>query len=180
MKIILIFIFIFSCKSYQKTVEKKEERIIFITNAEEADSENLKLIHQKFDKYQKEFPNVTNIVPRDLAGMEDYLIVDVREEEEQNVSMIKGAITEKNFKKNRHLYKDKKVISYCTIGYRSGIFAKEFQEKGYDTFNLKGGVLLWSHEDKVFIKDNKETKKVHVYGKEWNLAKSGYETTYFD
>jgi rhodanese-related sulfurtransferase len=106
------------------------------------------------------------------------VILDVREKKEREVSMIPGAISEEEFKKKKRQYKDSTVVVYCTIGYRSGVYAQELTRKGYTAYNLVGGVLAWAHAGGQFVHDGSPTMKIHVYGKEWDLAPLEYESTW--
>ncbi|MCM8539939.1 MAG: rhodanese-like domain-containing protein [Lentisphaeraceae bacterium] len=107
---------------------------------------------------------------------ENLTLIDTREEKEQLVSTLPKAITKKQFLQNPQKYKDKKLVAYCTIGYRSGDFAEK--HKKYNILNLEGGVLAWSHFKGKFYKDGKETNKVHVYAKEWNFLNSNYKAVF--
>ncbi len=178
MKYLMLFYLFFSCNDYQKTVKTNDSRIIHITHAADEDDKNLAKIYKMFDGYQKDFPKVQNLEPKDILALDNVVYVDVRESREQYVSMIKDAITKKQYLDNQSRYKEKVVVSYCTIGYRSGKFAEDLLNKGIDAVNMKGGVLLWSHQDQIFYKGSLETKEVHVYDEEWNLAKSGYISVY--
>ncbi len=113
---------------------------------------------------------------KDIEKNKDIILVDIREKEEQQVSMLPGAITKEEFLKNLDKYKDKKIITYCTIGYRSGKFAEKYSK--LNIYNLEGGVLAWSHFKGKFFKDNKETKLVHVFSQEWDFLNSNYKAVY--
>ncbi|MBF0433142.1 MAG: rhodanese-like domain-containing protein [Fibrobacteria bacterium] len=111
------------------------------------------------------------------------VLIDVRQPEEQVISMIPGALTPGQFAANYnrpHLLKNKRIITYCTIGYRSGIFAEQLLIKGLDVKNLEGGLLSWSHLGGRLICPNDssgeiETKKIHVYSEEWNFLHPDYQ-----
>lgn len=115
----------------------------------------------------------------DLDCGEDLVLVDVREPKEQEVSMIPGAITSKQFYDNQKNYKVKKIVAYCTIGARSGLFAKELRKDGYDAWNLAGSLLSWTYYNgKLVDKTGADTTKVHVYSKGWNYVNHGYTPTW--
>ncbi|MBD3392960.1 MAG: hypothetical protein GF418_12715 [Chitinivibrionales bacterium] len=107
-----------------------------------------------------------------------YVLLDAREKEEREVSMIPGAISRHEFESNRRRYKDSTVVVYCTIGYRSGVYAKKLKRKGFRVYNLVGGVLAWAHAGREFVNDSISTRRVHVYGKKWDLAPMDYEATW--
>ena len=134
-----------------------------------------------YGDYKREsFPQVIDVEPRlamDLAKRQAVVFVDVRTPEEQGISMIPGAVTEEQFLSNLERYTDKIIIGYCTISYRSGKLAQELKEKkGVTMYNLRGGLLAWLHDGGKIVDPKGETKRIHVYGRKWNLAPSSFET----
>lgn len=138
----------------------------------------LETIDAMYKEYKADFPEVRDITVSELLELDEdsYVVVDVREVEEQRVSMIPGAVTSETFEANPEKFQDKTVVAHCTIGYRSGLYAEKLAEKGFDARNLKGSVLAWAHAGKPFVdSEGKETKRVHVYGPKWNLLPPDYE-----
>ena len=136
-------------------------------------------IEVMYQNYQKDFPDVTDISADQAVKSESPgspLFVDVRKHAEQSVSMLPGAITEKEFLIQPEAYKDRLVIAYCTIGYRSGKFAQKVRKQGIDVLNLRGGILAWLHIGGKVFNQGKIVNHVHVYGKKWDLAPSTYKT----
>lgn len=136
-----------------------------------------------YEGYKKRsFPGVIDVEPRlamDLAKRLEVLFVDVRPPEERSVSMIPGAVAEEQFLNNLEQYKDHIIIGYCTISYRSGKLAQELiTKKGITMYNLRGGLLAWVHDGGKVVDQKGETKRVHVYGRKWNLAPSAYEAVW--
>lgn len=142
----------------------------------------LEQIETMYAEYREDFPEVKEITPRgvaDLQKSDGIVLVDVREPKEQAVSMIPGAITAEAFAAAEETYRDKTVVTYCTIGARSGVFADALRKKGFDVFNLKGSLLAWTHAGLPLTDANgQDTKRVHVYGKTWDLAAEGYEAVW--
>lgn len=104
--------------------------------------------------------------------------IDVRPKEERQVSVIEGSLTEAEFLKQYQSsgFKNTKFVAYCTIGHRSGKFAQRMQKKGVSVANLYGGILSWVDAGKgVLDSQGNQTKKVHVYGSDWNILPEGYE-----
>lgn len=139
-------------------------------------------INAMYQEYRKDFPEVNEITPQgvvDLQKSGKLVLVDVRAPEEQSVSMIPGAITVEAFEAAMETYRDKKVVTYCTIGARSGVYANTLRQKGFNVSNLKGSLLAWTHAG-LPLKDasGNDTKRVHVYGKKWNLVADGYEAVW--
>ncbi|MCK5551872.1 MAG: rhodanese-like domain-containing protein, partial [Deltaproteobacteria bacterium] len=97
---------------------------------------------------------------------------------EQEVSMLPGAITSEEFEGNMEKYQDKTIVVYCTIGNRSGHYTKHLIEKGIRAYNLRGSILAWIHAGQRLVSDGEETRRVHVYGRKWNLAPKEYEAVW--
>lgn len=107
------------------------------------------------------------------------ILVDCREDRERAVSLIDGAISKAEFEADPSRYGDRVIVAYCTIGYRSGVYAASLSERGFDAKNLVGGVLAWAHDGQSFVgADGAETRNVHVYGAEWDLLPDSYESVY--
>jgi len=67
------------------------------------------------------------------------------------------------------------VIGYCTISYRSGKLAESLAPRGITMLNLEGGLLAWVHAGGKLFDRAGETRRIHVYGRKWNLAPQDYE-----
>ncbi len=111
---------------------------------------------------------------------ENLILVDVRSEEERQVSLIPGAITVDSLDRMHSKDRERKtVVAYCTIGLRSGQWVAQRRKKGEAVFNLHGGVLAWAQANRVFqlshANGSRNTRKVHVYGRRWNLLPSAYQ-----
>jgi rhodanese-related sulfurtransferase len=100
--------------------------------------------------------------------------VDVREEKERSISIIPNAISKEEFEGHIDKYKSKKIVVYCTIGYRSASYAKKLKKMGIKAYNLEGSILGWVHDGRqVVSEDGKVSKRVHVYGPPWNYPPTG-------
>lgn len=143
----------------------------------EESNKSLDHIYQKYDKFKDEFPLVEDIdINTYLKEQKHYVLVDVRHEREMKVSTLPHALSYKDFLKRQEQYPNQKVITYCTIGYRSGLIADQLRKKKWQVQNLKGGVLAWSYFNRDFVNsENLPTKEVHVYDKTWNLIAPGYK-----
>ena len=145
------------------------------------DTEKSAKITAMYQDYKKDFPSVQDIEPAEAMRLfqdGQALFIDVREEKEQTVSMLPGAITEKQFLKDPKQYQDRTLIGYCTISYRSGKLAEKLKAQGITLLNLKGGLLAWAHAGGKVYNQNSETKRIHVYGKKWNLGPKDYEAVW--
>ena len=140
--------------------------------------QNVERVEQQYAKIKKKFTDVPDIEVARLAQLQpqsNLVFIDVREPEEQAVSMIPGAVTAEEFERKREQFREKTLVAYCTIGYRSGRFAKRWNERGFNGVNLAGGILAWTHEGRALeTPSGNDTKRVHVYGRDWNYAPEGY------
>jgi rhodanese-related sulfurtransferase len=146
------------------------------------DAPLLRQVREMYADYHSEsFPQVKTLTVEEaerLRREKNALFVDVRSEEEQAVSMLPGAITDAEFREKPERYTDRPLIGYCTISYRSGVLAKDLREEGIEMMNLRGGVLAWVHAGNEVYLEGKPTRRVHVYGEEWNLLPAGYEAVW--
>ncbi|MFC1585095.1 rhodanese-like domain-containing protein [Fibrobacterota bacterium] len=116
--------------------------------------------------------------------MEDsnLVIIDVRQPAEQAVSMIPGSLSPPDFAdtfKDPSSLTGKQIITYCTIGYRSGLYAEQLISMGLSVHNLEGGLMAWTHVLGPLICRTKQgkqnsTREVHTYSEEWNLLHPDY------
>ena len=103
------------------------------------------------------------------------VFLDAREKAEYAVSHIKNAIWVgyDDFDLNRvaEVDKNKKVIVYCSIGYRSEKVGEKLTIAGYkNVSNLYGSIFEWVNQDKpVYDLDGNITEKIHAYDKVWGI-----------
>lgn len=116
---------------------------------------------------QKETEAVKNGIEKPQA---DFVLVDVRTDEEVNVSVIPGAITKAEYEKDRKQYDGRTVIAYCTIGGRSAKYASELAKSGVPVKNFKGSILEWVGAELPLVTlDGKETNRVHIYSDRYKI-----------
>jgi rhodanese-related sulfurtransferase len=144
------------------------------------DRQKKEIVYGMYEDYRKEFPDVREISPQ--VAMKEMvlgkiLFVDTRKPVEMAVSMLPGAITREEFLKDPEKFKDRRIVVYCTISYRSGKLARKMADKGLEIFNLVGGLLAWVLEGgKVYNSKGKETRRINVYGEKWDYPPKGYES----
>jgi rhodanese-related sulfurtransferase len=91
------------------------------------------------------------MTPKELQKAKDeYTILDVREADELEEGKIDGAV---NIPLGRLIrearrsdiddLKTKKIITYCSSGYRGNIAADELNKQGFDTVTIEGGYAAW-------------------------------------
>jgi rhodanese-related sulfurtransferase len=144
-----------------------------------SDSWKQEQIETMYREYVQDFPQVKGINVTQLQQLrqqnQKIILVDVRSPEEIAVSYIPGAITKEEFERNLGQYQDTKVIAYCTIGYRSGLYAQKLKQQGIDILNLEGSLLAWSHAGGKLVNAKGITNRVHVFGRQWQLTAENYE-----
>jgi len=148
----------------------------FMTDGQKRDR-----ILKMYTGYKKEFPGVQDVSPREAMHLFEtgkVIFIDVREPDEQSVSRLPGAVSADLFLDNLEKYGDYIKIGYCTISYRSGVFAQELQHKGIPIYNLQGGLLAWTHAGGEVHNKGQETDRIHVYSQEWNLGPKRFEAVW--
>lgn len=117
---------------------------------------------------------VTDITVGELkSNPSDYIILDTREKEEYEVSHLAGAIWVgyDDFEINRlkDIPTEAKVLTYCSVGYRSERIGEKLQKAGYrHVFNLYGSIFSWINAGYPLVNsDNKPTNQVHGYNQRW-------------
>ncbi|AOY57917.1 MULTISPECIES: rhodanese-like domain-containing protein [Desulfococcus] len=148
-----------------------------------SDADKKKIVYEMYERYKKGFPTVQDIsAPRIMALMNTgkVVFVDTRTPEEMAVSMLPGALPKTVFLKQPKAYRNDLVVGYCTISYRSGKFAEKMAEEGVRMYNLTGGLLAWVLEGGKIYDAGGETRRIHVYGEEWNYPPAGYTSVMFN
>ncbi len=104
----------------------------------------------------------------------DILLLDARELEEYETSHIQGATyfgyENPDFDSLNDIDKEKTIVLYCSIGYRSEKIGEKLQENGFaNVYNLYGSIFEWSNAGyPIYDKLNVETKQIHTYNKRWS------------
>lgn len=118
--------------------------------------------------------SVTEISVSDIEGEGDgYIFLDAREKNEFKVSHIKNAVWVgyDDFKLSRvkDIPKTKKIVVYCSVGYRSEKVSEKLVAAGYTNVqNLYGSIFEWVNQGKpVYDMKGGRTEFVHAYDREW-------------
>jgi rhodanese-related sulfurtransferase len=146
------------------------------------DKDKSDIVRKMYEKEKAEFPEVEDISPAsalDLYERGEAVFIDVRTPEEQLISMLPGAVTEKALADAPSILQGKTAVAYCTIGYRSGLYAADMGREGIRVLNAQGGILAWVLCGGKVYHDGRETRRVHVYEEEWNYLPDGYEPVMF-
>ena len=131
-----------------------------------------------FDKMLDEmYERTVPLIKTELVSQQSpdsFIILDTREKEEFEVSHIPGAIwvgyDNLQTDKLKTLDKEKPVLVYCSVGYRSERVGEKLQDMGFkDVQNLYGGIFDWKHNGQTVIDSlGKSTERVHTYNKMWS------------
>lgn len=132
----------------------------------------------------KQHPTVSHISANQLEDLlndtpEQIVLFDVREKPEFEVSHIKGAIQidpEMTGQEFLGRYGDsiqnRKVIFYCSVGYRSSNMAENFlnqssNHSSMDVLNLRYGLFGWHNQERGLVRGNTSTNLIHPYNFWW-------------
>ena len=129
-------------------------------------------------KIRSEFPDVRRISTTELtAWLQDSskpspLLLDVRTRAEYDISHLEGA---KHVEPGASATivreaKDRPIVTYCSVGYRSGAFAKKLGDAGFtNVANLEGSIFRWANEGRPVVRGGRKADKVHPYNGTWGL-----------
>lgn len=131
---------------------------------------------------------ISDVARRLEAKDPTLVLLDTRTDEERNISTIPGSISKAEFDQaSAEEYKDKEIVTFCTVGYLSGAYACELvQKKGFDAarvHNLGEGALLgWTLEGRPLVKpDGSPSTEVHTFmGGLGSLAGDGLTPVFWD
>jgi len=133
-------------------------------------------MQNSFDKYLQdlveEFPDV-KCIKSDTTSLEDYLILDTREKNEYDVSQIRGAVwigyAGFEIAALDSVERDKNIIVYCSVGYRSSMIAQRLMGAGFlQVKNLYGGIFKWANDGNPLYRDEEKVDKIHGYSRRWS------------
>ena len=119
--------------------------------------------------------SVHEVGVNEVANSKDIILLDAREKNEYDVSHIAGAIwvgyDDFNLNRMNEIPKDKNVIVYCSVGYRSEKIAEKIIADGYtNVSNLYGGIFEWVNTNHTVVNDkNISTDSIHAYDKTWGV-----------
>ena len=100
------------------------------------------------------------------------LLLDVREQEEYEVSHLKDAVRAASAKEALEALEgvptDRPVVLYCSVGYRSSEMAGFLQKRGFEkVYNLEGSIFAWANEGKPVYRGGERVQVVHPYDRVW-------------
>lgn len=109
-----------------------------------------------------------------LAGPHPPLLLDVRSAEEYAVSHLPGARwvapDVDPAVALADVPRDRAVVVYCSVGWRSAAFAERMAGAGFgDVVNVEGSIFRWAIEDRPLVDGaGASTGQVHAFGPPWS------------
>ncbi len=133
---------------------------------------------QTYDqKLQSLYKNTVSLIQpqevKEKLNKEDVVILDTRSAKEYSVSHLPNAkfvgYDHFDISQVEDIPKDKEIIAYCSVGYRSEKIGEKLKEAGFkNVSNIYGGIFQWKNEDlDVVNQEGEVTDSVHVYNKRW-------------
>lgn len=129
-------------------------------------------------KIRHDFPDVKRITTTELAawlenlGRPAPLLLDVRTQAEYDVSHLQNAdhVEPDAPASAVPQPKDRPIVTYCSVGYRSGAFAEKLHAAGFsNVVNLEGSIFAWANEGRPVFRGGARVEKVHPYNRTWGL-----------
>jgi len=118
--------------------------------------------------------SVPTIQPEEVNDASDSVIIlDTRSAAEYSVSHIAGAqfvnYDELDEAQLNSLDKNRPVLVYCTVGYRSEKVGEQLQKLGFKkVYNLYGGLIQWKNAGRQVVNaDGIPTDSIHGYSPAW-------------
>ena len=60
--------------------------------------------------------------------------------------------------------RDAPIVTYCAVGYRSGVMAQRLRAAGYTRVqNLEGSIFQWANEHRPLVPDGERVTRVHPF-----------------
>jgi sodium/bile acid cotransporter 7 len=143
-----------------------------------SDAELAAAVRAMYAEYRRGFVDVPEVSPDSLfvwMKSPSTVLVDVRSDDERDISIIPGAIAWRDYEAHSDSYDGLRIVLYCTIGYRSAEHAARLRAQGVNAHNLMAGILGWVHAGGTVEHDGESIHVVHVYGPRWSLLPSGYQ-----
>ena len=144
--------------------------MLFMKNVKNMD--NIKI------QIRNSFPTVKHITTDEFKQLmeqvneNNIVLLDVREIEEYKLSHIKNAQLSTGMDEAlsilKNVPKDKKIVAYCSVGYRSASLVKQLTAQGYSNIlNLEGSIFEWANKDYAVYKQSEKVHQVHPYDPTW-------------
>ncbi|MFT6166996.1 MAG: rhodanese-related sulfurtransferase [Vicingaceae bacterium] len=144
--------------------------LFFSSNAQEVGSKAYDIMLQGLLSH-----SVKEVSVNEVKDKKDVIFVDARERKEFDVSHIKGAIfvgyDSLDLSAMKKVSKNKDVIVYCSVGYRSEKVSEKLEAIGFtNVSNLYGGIFEWKNQDQPLVTpESKPTEEIHAFSRVWGI-----------
>lgn len=124
------------------------------------------------------FPTVKHISTEELQKWLTYqdtakpVLIDRRERVEYDVSHLQGAMPAKDIEEALKIIekagKDRPIVVYCSLGYRSSELARQLGKEGVtNIYNLEGSIFKWANEGRPVYHGERQVHVVHPFDSKW-------------
>lgn len=118
--------------------------------------------------------SVPQLTVASVKSIDNPIFLDAREKKEYEVSHIKHAqwigYSDFNINRVKEVNKNRPVIVYCSVGYRSEKIGHQLLAAGFkNVYNLYGGIFEWMNEKQPVFSNKTETPQVHAYDRIWGV-----------
>ena len=101
----------------------------------------------------KSLTHYSAVEVRNKLKQENILLLDVRTDTERRAQSIKGSLHIPSGQLRSRIselekYKNKEIICYCRSGNRSLNSASLLKKRGFNSANMKGGIVTWNFSNK--------------------------------
>lgn len=138
---------------------------------------------------RRKFPQVQQLSTAALADWlaqrdrPSPLLLDTRTPEEYAVSHLPNAQRldpqTTDFSQLSEIERDRPIVTYCSVGYRSSAIATRLQEAGFrHVANLEGSIFRWANEGRPVVREEQPVQQVHPYNAQWGLLLQSQLHTY--
>jgi rhodanese-related sulfurtransferase len=127
------------------------------------------------DEIRRKFPLVQHVGTervRQLLRTDGLQLLDVRRADEFAVSHLEGAVSipldGTLEKRMSDLDRDRPVLVYCSVGYRSAMAAERLRKAGFkNVSNYLGSIFAWHNRGLPVYDAAGVTRRVHPYDASW-------------
>lgn len=148
----------------------------FFRSGPEIEEISAKELYQNLQEYSRNVEKARQ--SNNQPPQPNFIVVDVRDPREYNVSIIPGAITKEQFEKNKAQFANATIIPYCTVGGRSAQYSRELAAQGVKVINFKESIIGWCEAKLPLVTlDGKSTQRVHTYNSR-NRVPADYQPVY--
>lgn len=124
------------------------------------------------------FPEVPQLSTEELnqwlenPGQPRLLLIDARTPAEFAVSHLQEAqlapSEEQALSLLKEVEKDRLIVVYCSVGYRSSALARQLMAHGFTkVYNLEGSIFEWANEGRPLYSGERRVYLVHPYNSTW-------------